>query len=590
VFVFDVSQASHDSGMLRVATETLKSMLDRLPGGNRTNVAFVTVNSSVHFYSFKAGARAPQMFVATDLDDIFLPAPVDLLVNLHDCRALIEDFLDLLPIMHSKRRDVESALGPALEAAANVMASLGGKMLVFLSGLPSLGEGRLANRDNPRLFGSAKENTLQQPASDVYKKKAIKFTRFQITVDLFLFGDVFMDVATLAALPQTTGGQLNYYPSFHHASDGERFQRDLSRNLLRTTAWEAVMRVRVSAGFQVSAFYGNMFLRSPDLMSLPVTDSDKAYVVELRSPANKDVAQPFVTIQAALLYTSSEGERRIRVHTTVVPVVSSLLDLYKASQSSAIINLVAKQAVEQVAPEGFHRARELIRSTTMGIVRSWRAVQQQSFQAGAALPEALTTLALLALGTLKTPAFRDASDVRSDERADMLNVIRTLGLSALETLVRPRMMAVHELKAQEGLVEEKSQAVVFPPELPLSASQLPSDGCVLIDNGLRIFLRFGRAVSPAFVSTLFGVKSLEDVDMRSLRLLEPSAGDNSSALARLRALISNLRSQSPFWQPLYFFREGDPHELAVYQMLIEDRGIGTVSFAEFVQQLLSGPA
>lgn len=34
-------------------------------------------------------------------------------------------------------------------------------------------------------------------------------------------------------------------------------------------------------------------------------------------------------IQCALLYTSSSGERRIRVHTMVVPVVSELADMYR---------------------------------------------------------------------------------------------------------------------------------------------------------------------------------------------------------------------------------------------------------------------
>jgi hypothetical protein len=61
------------------------------------------------------------MMVVADLDDIFLPLPDDLLVNLVDSREVIESFLDSLPNMFHDNANVESALGPALKAAFMVM-------------------------------------------------------------------------------------------------------------------------------------------------------------------------------------------------------------------------------------------------------------------------------------------------------------------------------------------------------------------------------------------------------------------------------------------------------------------------------------
>jgi hypothetical protein len=50
-------------------------------------------------------------------------------------------------------------------------------------------------------------------------------------------------------------------------------------------------------------------------------------------PLQEAVVTSNVTyIQCALLYTSSSGERRIRVHTMVVPVVSELADMYRWEQ------------------------------------------------------------------------------------------------------------------------------------------------------------------------------------------------------------------------------------------------------------------
>lgn len=61
------------------------------------------------------------MMVVGDLDDIFVPLPDDLLVNLSDSRNVVDTFLDSLPTMFQDNVNVESALGPALKAAFMIM-------------------------------------------------------------------------------------------------------------------------------------------------------------------------------------------------------------------------------------------------------------------------------------------------------------------------------------------------------------------------------------------------------------------------------------------------------------------------------------
>ena len=63
----------------------------------------------------------PQMMVVSDLDDIFVPLPDDLLVNLSESRSVVEAFLDSLPSMFQDNLNVESALGPAVKAALMLM-------------------------------------------------------------------------------------------------------------------------------------------------------------------------------------------------------------------------------------------------------------------------------------------------------------------------------------------------------------------------------------------------------------------------------------------------------------------------------------
>lgn len=63
----------------------------------------------------------PQMLVVSDLDDIFIPLPDDLLVNLSESRSVVESFLDSLPAMFQDNANLESAFGPAIKAALMVM-------------------------------------------------------------------------------------------------------------------------------------------------------------------------------------------------------------------------------------------------------------------------------------------------------------------------------------------------------------------------------------------------------------------------------------------------------------------------------------
>lgn len=61
------------------------------------------------------------MLVVSDIDDVFLPKPSDLLVNLSESRASIESLLGRLSDMFQDNHTIGSALGPALQAGFQLM-------------------------------------------------------------------------------------------------------------------------------------------------------------------------------------------------------------------------------------------------------------------------------------------------------------------------------------------------------------------------------------------------------------------------------------------------------------------------------------
>lgn len=64
-------------------------ILDELPGGERTQVCVATFDSSIHFYSLRAGQSQPHMLVVPDVTDVYCPLPGNVVVSLAESRALV---------------------------------------------------------------------------------------------------------------------------------------------------------------------------------------------------------------------------------------------------------------------------------------------------------------------------------------------------------------------------------------------------------------------------------------------------------------------------------------------------------------------
>jgi protein transport protein SEC24 len=96
-----------------------------------------------------------------------------------------------------------------LQAAYLVMGHLGGKLLLFQAGLPSLGCGRLKpSRDNLSLYNTDREAQLRNPDDPFFKRYAGEASSRQITLDVFLGANSFADLASLSSIPRYTCGQV----------------------------------------------------------------------------------------------------------------------------------------------------------------------------------------------------------------------------------------------------------------------------------------------------------------------------------------------------------------------------------------------
>ena len=82
-------------------------------------------------------------------------------------------------------------------------------------------------------------------------------------------------------------------------------------------------------------------MRSTDLLSLPNVNPDAGFGMQVSIEDDLRDSRE-VTFQAALLYTSSKGERRIRVHTLCLPTCASVSEVINSADQTAIIGMLTK--------------------------------------------------------------------------------------------------------------------------------------------------------------------------------------------------------------------------------------------------------
>eukprot|EP00850_Spirogloea_muscicola_P012019 SM000076S21840 [mRNA] locus=s76:425143:430115:- [translate_table: standard] len=596
-FLIDVSFFSVVSGMLQVTVDTIKACLKKLPGDSRTQIGFLAVDSSLHFFNLKASLSQPQLMVVADLEEPFLPLPDDLLVNLSESQGVVDTLLDSMPAIYAANTNPDSALGPAIKAAYLILSQLGGKLIIFQSTLPSLGPGRLKLRgEDARVYGTDREHILRTAEDPFYKQMAADLSRVQICVDVFAFSDHYSDIASLGTLARYTGGQVNHYPGFRIGRDGDKFSREFARVLVRETGWEAVMRIRCGKGLKISSFHGHFFIRSTDLLAMPAVDCDKAFAIQF-SHEETLLTTPTVYLQAALLYgratllmsqngqvyTSSSGERRIRVHTMAIPVVADLGEMYRAADAAAITAVMSKLAIERCLTSRLEDARQMVQTKCIQALREYRGLRHPRYsnRGGVLLfPESLKLYPLFSLALCKTPVLRGGfQEVLIDERSAALFEMMNMPVHRLLKYLYPSFMRIDDMDADCGKVIDGS--VKLPRVLPLISKLLDGAGAYLLDDGLRILLWLGRELPPQFQERLLGpaagIPNLSQV---------PVIPQDNPLSRQVFAITEELRRENPVYQQVMAIRQGESsRELLLYHNMVEDRSAAGLSYEEFMRHV-----
>ncbi|KAK6335361.1 COPII subunit [Orbilia brochopaga] len=582
LFLLDVSYAAVTNGLLATAARTILESLDRIPNGDkRTRLGFICVDSALHYFSISADTNEPSMLVVSDLEEPFMPVPMDLLVSLSTCRKGIETLLSKLQDMFSTTTNSASCMGSALKAGHKLISSIGGKIVVLTATLPNLGAGKLEMREDKKLLGTSKESSLLQTGNSFYKSFAVECSKSQVSVDMFLFSSSYQDVASLSNLPRYTGGQTYFYPGWSAArtEDAIKFAKEFSDHLSAEIALEAVMRVRATTGLRMSTFYGNFFNRSSDLCAFPAFPRDQGYVVEVA--IDESLTKNFVCFQTAVLHTTCNGERRIRVMTLSLPTTSSLSEIYASADPIAITTFYSHRAVEKALSNSLESAREALYSKLQELLVCYKKELQgthSGMSAGLSFCSNLKSLPVLFLALSKHVGLRKSAQIPSDLRSSALCLLSTLPSRLLTQYIHPKMYSLHDLPDGCGLPHPETGEIVLPQPLNLSSERLLRYGLYLIDDTQTQFLWVGGEAIPELIQDVFGYPSVADVKVGKTTMPIVDTEYNM----RVRNVIEKSRDHRGKMvgcitvPNLYIVRaDGEPSlKLWAQTLLIEDRSDG----------------
>ncbi|RAH66908.1 Sec23/Sec24 family protein [Aspergillus aculeatinus CBS 121060] len=597
LFLIDVSLESVNRGFLKGVCKGImealyseepsenvddESAARRIPEGAK--IGIVTYDKEVHFYNLSAQLDQAQMMVMTDLEEPFVPLSEGLFVDPHESKNVITSLLQRIPTIFSRVKNPQPALLPALNAALSALRPTGGKIIGTIASLPAWGPGALSLRDDPKVHGTDGERKLFTTEHTGWRETAGHLAEAGIGVDMFIAAPsgTYMDVATIGHVPEVTGGETFFYPNFHAPRDIRKLSQELAHAVTRETGYQALMKVRCSNGLQVSGYHGNFVQHTfgADL-EIGAIDADKAIGVTF-SYDGKLNPKLDAHFQAALLYTSANGQRRVRCINTVAAVNEGGLETMKFVDQDAVVSMIAKEAASKTVDKSLKDIRASVTEKSVDIFSGYRKIFSGSHPPGQlVLPENLKEFSMYMLSLLKSRALKVGGQEASDRRIHDMRMLRSIGCTELSLYLYPRIVPIHNMQPTDGFPNEQGQLQV-PPSLRASFSKIEEGGAYLVDNGQQCLLWLHSQVSPNLLEDLFGE------GQNSLQGLSPQTSTIPVLETHLNAQVRNLLQYLSTIRgskavTIQLARQGlDGAEYEFARMLVEDRNNEAQSYVDWL--------
>ncbi|KAF8652361.1 hypothetical protein AX16_004391 [Volvariella volvacea WC 439] len=585
VFVFDVSQEAVQSGVLHAACSALLAILyggtspegaalePCFPAGSQ--LAILSFDHTIHFHDLSSDLVP--MLVVPDIEEVFLPLRNGLFVDPTERRSAIQTLLETLPQRFEETLNVDSALGAALRACLAALAGRGGQVVVFQTVMPKLGPGALQGQPpESELYGTDKEKSLYKPRHVAWGELGEACAMEGVGVSIFLTPNQFIDVGSIGAVASLSGGELFFHPRFDPDRDSPAFVAQIQRLMRRTQAYNCTMRVRCSTGLRISQHYGNFFQSSPTDLEFGVLDADKSVTIKFEHASRLD-PRDYVYLQSAVLYTTRDGQRRVRVSNTVLQAVELAGSVYQHADQDVTACFWLREALSNMSRRKMSLIREELTEHCSSLLYGYRemcAAATRSTQL--IIPDSYKGLPAYVLGIQKTKPLKDRT-VSSDVRNYHAHRLLSTTVRSVMFHLYPRFMALHDL-SNDIAIPGPDGNIALPSFMRTSHHYMQAHGIYLIDNEDIMVFWIGGSASPQLLLDLFGTDDIMTLDT-GMRL--PALDTLLSV--QVRNILAHRLNYRGRISKMYIARQNlDAVEIEFSDMLIEDQNNATVSYVDYL--------
>ncbi|VDK78260.1 unnamed protein product [Litomosoides sigmodontis] len=580
IFMLDVSYYAVQCGLVSVFCRNIRNLLNNLPkemgqAKSSLRIGFATYDQTIHFYNLKSHIGQPEMLVVGDVNDVFVPLVDGFLVTLEEADVVLNSLLNEIEKIFGDTRITETMLGPVIQAGLDALkcADRAGKLFIFHTNLPLLdAPGKLKNRDDRKLLGTDKEKTILQPHIDFYSKLGEECVKAGCAVDLFLFPNSFVDVASLSPVCSLTGGSIYKYQYFETQKDSERFLADLSHDISREIVFDVMIRVRTSTGLRPTGFFGSFFMDNSTDLEMGAIDCDKAVHVEIRH--DDKLPEGSAHLQTAILFTSCSGQRRLRIHNLALAVSSDYNQLYRVADLDCLTSFLFKQAEYFLRDKSPKEMREAVNARCAQMLATYREKCSEQAPLGQLiLPECLKLLPLFANCITKNDALNGGNDMTVDDRAYLMHLVPSLRTEDALTLLYPTVFPISDL-----ILEQRTAEITAPVCIRASYDNLSPEKAYIIFNGIMMFLWIGLKVPQDWVQDVFNSNSVAHLNVENHIVPER---DNARSRA-VRCIIDQMNMNRLRHMKLFIIRQQDALEAWMKKFLVEDRTSNMLSYVDYL--------
>lgn len=434
-------------------------------------------------------------------------------------------------------------------------------------------------RDDGKHPGGEIDKKLFTTEHPGWRKLAERMAAAGVGTDFFMAAPTggYLDVATVGYVASLTGGETFYYPNFIAGRDNAKLSLEVKHAVTRETGYQALMKVRCSNGLQISGYHGNFLENGADL-GIGVLDADKAIGVTFSYDGKLD-SKLDAHFQSALLYTTANGERRVRCCNVVASVSDNAKESMKFVDQDAVYSIIAKEASTRLASTSasLKDIRNGLTEKTIDVIAGYRKNHlSQAYPPGQlVMPEKLKEFCMYMLSLVKCRAFKGGSET-SDRRVHEMRMIRHMGCMEMSLYLYPRMIPVHNLQPEEGFADAQTGHLKLPPAIRAMFGKIEEGGVYLVDNGQQCLLWMHAQTSPNLITDLFGEdkNTLQSLDAYTSSLPVMDTHLN----AQVRNIIEFLKTmRGSKGLTIQLARQGiDGAEYEFARMLVEDRYVVSI--------------